>query len=95
MIGHFHFFWSRITRFYTIQAKHFLGEGPQIPLPPTHLQCKNYHVICVCVCVEREWLAIERRSCPTENNLYVNNCLESRFLTPKYVYVDVFFTLHI
>ena len=84
------FFLSRITRFYTIPAKHFLGEGPQTP-PPTHLQCKNYHAICVCV--EREGLAIERRSCPTENNLYVNNCLESRFLTPKYV--DVFFTLHL
>ena len=86
----FSFFGLELHDFTPFKPNIFWGRAPRPPFP-RHIY--NVKTTMPSVCVERKGLAIERRSCPTENNLYVNNCLESRFLTPKYV--DVFFTLYL
>ena len=69
MKGYFRIFLSRITRFYTIQAENFLGEGPHTPRSTIHLQYQK--LLChMYGCVER--LSITKIPFPTENKVECN-----------------------
>ena len=56
----FIFFLPRITRFYTIIAKNFLGEDPQTPLP-LHIYNTKSTMSYVCFCRERIAVVQEKR----------------------------------
>ena len=69
-----------LNDFTPFNPKNFWVRNPRPP-STTYLQYQNYHVICVCV--DREGLAIVQKKNhipPRKIKLYVNNCLESRFL---------------
>ena len=73
----FIFFSSRITWFYTIYAKIFLGEDPQTPLP-RHIYKIKTTISSVCLC--REGPAIVQLNTPLlKINLYVDDCLKPYF----------------
>ena len=81
----FIFFLPRITRFCTIIAKKFLRDDPQKPLLLHIYNTSTMSYVCFVerglhLYKKREDCSCTRKQCPLlKINLYVNNCMESRF----------------